>query len=116
MKSFRLKLILLCIVTIFIILVIYQNRAVFTHAESFAVNLLVWEYETPPILLSMYFVAFFLVGILISYFHGLSSRFKAKNEIKNHLKRISKLEEEIKVLKRVSPQQASPPSQETSNV
>jgi uncharacterized integral membrane protein len=116
MKSFRLKLILLCIVTIFIILVIYQNRAVFTHAESFAINLLVWEYETPPILLSMCFVAFFLVGILISYFHGLSSRFKAKNEIKNHLKRISKLEEEIKVLKRVSPQQASPPSQETSNV
>jgi len=115
MKSFRLKLILLCIVAIFIILVIYQNRAVFTHTESFAVNLLVWEYETPPILLSMCFVAFFLVGILISYFHGLIGRFKARNEIKNHLEKISKLEEEIRVLKSSSPQQVNPPSREPQN-
>jgi uncharacterized integral membrane protein len=105
----------LSLVAIFIILVVYQNRAVFTHTESLVLNLLVWKYESPPILLSMYFVAFFLIGILISYFHGLGSRFKAKHEIKSHLARITKLEEEIKVLKSSSPQQVNPPSEETQN-
>jgi hypothetical protein len=116
MKSLKLKLVLLSIVSIFIVIVVFQNLSLFTHSEGLRLNLLVKEYKSAPILLSMYFVAFFLMGLLISYFHGLSSRFKAKSEIKNHLERISKLEEEIKVLKRVSPQQASPPSQETSNV
>jgi uncharacterized integral membrane protein len=114
MKSF--KLVLLALVAIFIILVVYQNIAVFTQTESMRVNLLVWKYETGPILLSMYFVAFFLMGLLVSYFHGLSGRYKMRGEIKSHLERMSKLEEEIKVLKNLSPQQRTPPFQETENV
>jgi hypothetical protein len=116
MKTLKLKLVLLSMVGILIVIVIFQNLSLFTHSESLRLNLLVKEYKSGPILLSMYFVALFLMGLLISYFHGLSSRFKAKGEIKNHLERISKLEEEIRVLKRVSPQETSPPSQETSNV
>jgi uncharacterized integral membrane protein len=113
MKS--VKLVFFSLVAIFILLVVYQNRTVFTHTESFVVNLLVWKYESPPILLSMYFVAFFLLGILIAYFHGLSSRFKAKNEMKSQLERMNKLEKEIEVLKSLSPQQVNPPSEETQN-
>jgi hypothetical protein len=114
MKSF--KLVLLALLAIFIILVVYQNIGVFTHRESMRLNLWVWKYETGPILLSMYFVAFFLMGLLLSYFHGLSGRYRTKGEIKSHLERMSKLEEEIKVLKSPSPQQGTPPSRETENV
>jgi uncharacterized integral membrane protein len=113
MKS--VKLVFFSLVAIFILLVVYQNRAVFTHTESFVVNLLVWKYESPPIVLSMYFVTFFLLGILIAYFHGLSHRFKAKHEMKCQLDRVTKLESEIEVLKSLSPQQATPPSEETQN-
>ena len=113
MRSF--KLVFFSLVAIFILLVVYQNRAVFTHKEFFVVNLLVWEYKSPEIFLSMYFVTFFLLGILIAYFHGLSHRFKARNEMKSQLDRVTKLEAEIEVLKSVSPQQANPPSEETQN-
>jgi len=110
------KLVLLAVVGVFLVLAVVQNLGLFTHRESLRLNLLVWEYETAPILLSMYFVGFFLIGLLISYFHGLSDRFKAKHEIKNHLERISKLEEEVKVLKSLPVQEESSPSQETETV
>ncbi|MBW2170700.1 MAG: LapA family protein [Deltaproteobacteria bacterium] len=110
------KLVLLAVVGVFLVLAVVQNLSLFTHRESLRLNLLVWKYETAPILLSMYFVGFFLIGLLLSYFAGLSDRFKAKNEIKNHLKRISKLEEEIKVLKSLPVQEESSPSQETETV
>jgi uncharacterized integral membrane protein len=113
MKS--VKLLLLAVVGIFLVLVVIQNLGVFTHKESLRLNLLVWKYETAPILLSMYFVGFFVIGLLLSYFHGLSDRFKAKNEIRHHLERISKLEEEIKVLKSLPIQEESSPSQEIEN-
>jgi hypothetical protein len=109
------KLVLLAVVGVFIVMVVYQNRAVLTDTYSLRLNLLVREYKTGEILLSMYFVAFFLIGLLLSYFAGLSGRFKAKHEIKNHLERISKLEEEIKVLKSLPVQEESP-SQETETV
>jgi uncharacterized integral membrane protein len=110
------KLVLLAVVGVFLVLVVVQNLSLFTHKESLRINLLVWEYETPPILLSMYFVGCFLIGLLIAYFHGLSDRFKAKNEIRSHLERISRLEEEIKVLKSLPAEEESPPSQETETV
>ena len=114
MKS--IKLVLLAVVGVFIIVVVYQNRALLTDTHSLRLNLVVKEYKTGEILLSMYFVAFFLAGLLVSYVHGLSGRFKAKNEIKGYLERISKLEEEIKVLKSVPVQEESSPSQETETV
>jgi len=113
MKSF--KLVVVSIVALFIVLVVVQNLGVFTHKESLRINLLVWHYETAPILLSMYFVAFFLMGLLLSYFHGLSGRFKAKNEARDYIDRIYRLEEEIKVLKGLSPQQENPPTTETES-
>jgi hypothetical protein len=110
------KLVLLAVVGVFIITVVYQNRAMLTDTYSLRLNLVFREYKTGEILLSMYLVAFFLVGLLVSYFYGLSERFKTKNEIKNHVEKISKLEEEIKVLKSLPVQQESSPSQETETV
>jgi uncharacterized integral membrane protein len=110
------KLVLLAVVGVFLVLVVVQNLSLFTHREPLKLNLLVWKYETAPILLSMYFVGCFLIGLLIAYFHGLSDRFRAKNEMKNHLEKISKLEEEIKVLKSLPVQEESPPSRETETV
>jgi hypothetical protein len=113
MKTF--KLVLVSVVALFIVLIVVQNLSVFTHKEPLGLNLLVWKYQSGDILLSMYFVAFFLMGLLLSYFHGLSGRFKAKNEARDLLDTIYKLEEEIKVLKGLSPQQENPPTTETES-
>ena len=114
MKS--VKLVLLAVVGVFVVVLVYQNRDLLTDTYSLRLNLVFKEYRTGEILLSMYFVAFFLVGLLVSYFYGLSSQFKAKKEKKIYLERISKLEEEIKVLKSLPVQEESPPSQETETV
>jgi hypothetical protein len=111
MKHF--KLILLIAVLLFIVVFVVQNRTVLSHEESFALNLYVKSYHTPPFQLSIYFLGFFLIGFLLSYFHALSERFKGKNVMKNHLEKISKLEEEIKALKSLPLQEETPPSPET---
>ena len=113
MKS--VKALLWSLLAIFLVVAVLQNSGLFMDKKALRLNLLVWKYESPPILLSMYFVAFFLVGLLLSYFHGLSERFKAKNKTKNHLETISKLREEIKVLKSLPVQEENSPSQETDN-
>jgi uncharacterized integral membrane protein len=97
MKS--LKPLFFSLVIIFVVLLVVQNYGVFTHTEFLELKLYVWEGKTPPIPLSVYFLGFLLIGLLFSYFCGLSERFKAKKTIQNQLDTIRKQEEEIKALK-----------------
>jgi uncharacterized integral membrane protein len=111
MKTF--KSLLVVAVLGFVCVVVFQNSAVFTHKESLSLDLWVKSYQTPEIQLSIYFLGFFLAGLLLAYLHGLSERFKAKSVTKNHVTKISKLEEEIKALKSLPLQEEEPASQET---
>ena len=111
MKS--IKLLLAIIALLFVVVVAVQNRPVLTHEASFHLNLYFKSYQTPPIQISIYFMGFFLIGFLLSYFHALTERFRARNAAKIHLEKISKLEEEVKVLKSLPLQEQTPPSQET---
>jgi hypothetical protein len=97
------------------VVVVVQNLSLFTHKEALRLNLLIKQYQTGPIYLTLYFLAFFLIGLLISYFYGLAERFKANKTIKNHLETIRKLEEEIKVFKSLPIQRENTPSKETEN-
>jgi uncharacterized integral membrane protein len=87
------------LVIIFVVLVVVQNVNVFMDERVLRLNLWVWRGESPPIPLSVYFLGFLLIGLLISYFYGLGERFKAKKTIQNHLETVRKQEEEIKALK-----------------
>jgi ABC-type Na+ efflux pump permease subunit len=111
MKLF--KSLLVVVVLSLVGVIVFQNSAVFTHKESLSLNLWVWSDQTPPIQLSIYFLGFFLLGLLLAYLHGLSDRFKARNVAKNYVEKISKLEEEIRALKSLPLQEEEPPSQET---
>ncbi len=94
-----LKPLLLSLVIIFLVIVVVQNIDVFMDEKSLRLNLLVWSGEGQPVPLSVYFLGFLLVGLFLSYLHGLSERFRTKKTLQNHLETIRKLEEEIKVLK-----------------
>ncbi len=87
------------LVIIFLVLAVVQNLNVFMDEKSLRLNLWVWSGESPTIPLSVYFLGFLLVGLLVSYFYSLGERFKAKKTIQNHLETIAKQEEEIKALK-----------------
>ncbi|MCD6138038.1 MAG: LapA family protein [Deltaproteobacteria bacterium] len=110
MKTF--KRIVLALVIIFLVVVVWQNKAFFTQPESVKLNLQVWSTKTPAIPLYVYFLAFFFIGLLISYFYALTERFKARKVIKGHLETIQKLEEQVKVLKSLTvAEQAGPPKE-----
>jgi uncharacterized integral membrane protein len=113
MKSIR--PLLWSLLVIVSVVVVVQNLSLFTHKEALRLNLLIKQYQTEPIYLTLYFLAFFLIGLLISYFYGLAERFKANKTIKNHLETIRKLEEEIKVFKSLPIQRENTPSKETEN-
>jgi uncharacterized integral membrane protein len=104
------------LIVVFLVTIVVQNLGLFTYKASLRLNLpLIKEYHTVPIHLSIYFLGFFLIGLLISYVHGLVERFKANRTIKKHLETIRKLEEEIKTFKNLPAQDTNTPSKETLN-
>jgi uncharacterized integral membrane protein len=68
--------------------VFWQNRPFFLTKQEVAFNYGVGAYQTPELQVALYFLIFFLVGLLISYFSSLSERFAAR-------KTIRKLNEEL---------------------
>jgi len=113
MKS--VKTLLSFLVVIFLVVFVVQNLDLLTHKETIRLNLLVKEYQTGPIQLALYFLGFFLIGLLLSYFYGLGERFKANKTIKNHLETIRKLEEQIEVFKSLPVHKEGSPSKEIEN-
>lgn len=70
------------IVVGFILLVFYQNQAFFMARQSLRINLFFYQYQTPEVPGVVFFLAFFLVGLLFAYFFGLAERFRLKKTIK----------------------------------
>ena len=66
----------------FVGLIIFQNRAFFMSESRLMLDLGFFFYETPFLANAIFFVAFFLVGVLISYFFGLFRHFKDAKTIK----------------------------------
>jgi predicted membrane protein len=66
----------------FIGLVIFQNKDFFMAESRLMIDLGFFYYETPFLANAIFFVAFFLVGILISYFFSLFQHFKDARTIK----------------------------------
>jgi len=93
------KLVVFFLVCIFLVILVVQNQDVFMDKKALEIDLIVWNYHTQAIHLSLYFLGFFLIGLLVSYFHGLGERFKAKRIISNQLETIRKSEEEIRTLR-----------------
>ena len=107
------KLVIFFLVLIFLGVLVFQNQGVFMDKKALALDLKVWHYETPEFELAVYFLGFFLIGLLISYFYGLGQRFKARRIIAGHLETIRRSEEELRTLRNVSHgEQTTPPKEE----
>ncbi len=63
-------------------IVFWQNQAFFLEKKSVGINYVVGSYQSPELQIVLYFLIFFLAGLLISYFHSLSERFAARKTIK----------------------------------
>jgi cell division protein FtsB len=91
----------------FIALVMYQNQDFFLVKRDFHIDLFFKNFLTPPVLNAVWFIACFLLGLLIAYFSSLSERFRSNKTIKglnatiNELsKKNTALEQQVDALQR----------------
>ena len=66
----------------FFILIFFQNQPFFMAKQGIRINLVFKEYQIPEMATAVFFLAFFLIGLLISYFFSLAERLRLKKTIK----------------------------------
>ena len=66
----------------FFILIFFQNQPFFLAKQSIRVNLVFKEYQSPEVATAIFFLGFFLLGLLISYFFSLAERLRLRKKIK----------------------------------
>ncbi|MBW2194142.1 MAG: LapA family protein [Deltaproteobacteria bacterium] len=111
-----LKPVLFSVVMVFLVILVVQNLGVFLEKRTLELNLLVWQYKTGHIPLAVYFLGFFLIGLLVSYFSSLSERFRAKKTIKSHSETVRKLQHELNAFKSQSVASQTPHSEDSPSV
>lgn len=84
----------------FVGLVIFQNKEFFMSESRLMFNLGFFYYETPFLANAIFFVAFFLVGILISYFLSLFKHFSDAKIIKTLKAKETSLVETVSALQK----------------
>ncbi len=113
----KIKLFLGLIVIILIGLVIYQNWEFFSdrHALNLSLFVKTWHWTTSEIQNIVYWTGCFVIGLLISGFIGISSKWKSRKTIKSlnatiesHLKMISSLKNELEAFRNDPYKTASP--------
>ena len=102
----KVKIAFWMIVFCFVGLLIFQNREFFLSDSRMVLDLGFFYYETPFLANAIFFVAFFLVGVLISYISGLFQHFKDAKAIKtlkakeaSLIEAVSSLEQQLTTVK-----------------
>ncbi len=100
----------------FIALIIYQNRSFFLATQSLGINLFFKAYRTPEIPNAVLFVAFFLIGVFLTYIFCLFDKFKANKTIKQLRQSLDSCQKTMETLKNdlesiKNQRQAGPPEQ-----
>jgi len=79
----KVKMIFWLVILGFISLLIFQNQEFFLAKQGLRVNLFFETFHTPDLPSAIFFLAFFLLGLLIAYFLGLYAKFKSRQMIKS---------------------------------
>jgi uncharacterized integral membrane protein len=94
----------------FFALIFFQNQEFFMKNQSLQIDLAFTGYQTPELPSALFFLAFFMIGLLISYFSSLSYKFRSGKEIKklnaviiSKADELSAMRNEIDAIKKSSP-------------
>jgi uncharacterized membrane protein YciS (DUF1049 family) len=117
----KVKIALWIIIFGFVGMVIGQNWEFFKTENSLLINLFVAQYETPLLANAVFFVAFFIIGVLVSYFFGLVRHYRDAKTIRvlksketTLVDAVSSLENQVNSLKRASEANSDGPVQSKS--
>jgi cell division protein FtsW (lipid II flippase) len=84
----------------FVGLIIFQNKDFFMSQSRLVLNLGFFYYETPHLANAIFFVAFFLLGILLTYFLSLFKQYRDAKTIKALKAKESTLVETVSILEK----------------
>jgi uncharacterized integral membrane protein len=101
----KVKIALWIIIFGFVGLVIFENKNFFMQESQLVLDLGFVNYQTPLLKNAIFFVAFFLLGILISYFFSLFKHYKDAKTIKTLKAKESSLVEAVSTLEKQVAQQ-----------
>ncbi|MFW6052363.1 MAG: LapA family protein [Desulfosalsimonas sp.] len=111
----KLKYALWLVVIVLVALAVYQNWDFFRESKSIGINLGFDDYNTPELPAGIYYLAVFLLGLLISYISGLPGKFRARKTIRQlnekiaaSEKKISRLESETAAVAETNQDRAGP--------
>jgi len=117
----KVKIALWIIIFGFVGMVIGQNWEFFKTENSLLINLFIAQYETPLLANAVFFVAFFIIGVLVSYFFGLVRHYRDAKTIRvlksketTLVDAVSSLENQVNSLKQASETNSDEPVQPQS--
>ncbi|MFP4650224.1 MAG: LapA family protein [Desulfobacterales bacterium] len=91
----KLKYLLWLVVIGLVALAVYQNQDFFIEQRSFGIDLYFFEYNAPEMPTGVYYLAVFLIGLLISYFFTLRQKFRSRKTIRQLNEKIADDEKKI---------------------
>ncbi|MFO7930818.1 MAG: LapA family protein [Thermodesulfobacteriota bacterium] len=91
----KLKYLLWLVVIGLVALVLYQNKEFFTMQRSFGIDLYFFKYDSPEMPTGVYYLAVFLIGLLISYFFTLRQKFRSRKTIRQLNEKVAADEKKI---------------------
>ncbi len=95
----KIKYLFWLIIAAVLIVFVYQNRQFFLDQELLRIDLYFFDYATPKLPVGIYYLAVFIIGLLISYFYSLTEKFRNKKAIRKLNDQIKANEQQINKLK-----------------
>ena len=77
------KMVFWLLIAAFFGLIVFQNKGYFLDRQDLVINLYFAEYHVPALYNIIYFLFFFVLGLILAYFMGLYERYKQNQVIKN---------------------------------
>jgi len=96
----KMKIAFWLLVFAFLALIIYQNLAFFRAPLSLQVDLGFTEYATPEFQIWVFFIALFILGILLTCLFSLPAKFKAGQDKRTLNATIASQRDELNALKK----------------
>lgn len=105
----KVKYLLWLVIIGVVALAVYQNKGFFMETQSLGINFYFFSYDSPELPIGVYYLAVFLIGILIAYFSALPQKFRSRKTIRRLNEKIKA--DESKIARLEAEMQAGPRAQ-----
>ena len=107
----KVKYVFWLVVLALVALVVYQNSEFFIVKRSLGIDLYFFSYESPKLPTGVYYLAVFLIGMLVSYVFTLAQKFRDRKTIRQLNEKVASGEKQLAAFR--SAQAETPQAQQS---